>query len=161
MSTPTERLTYGTNASCVHVRPSFISASSYGPESRSSLGHYGLRKGGVHHRNISAMNPMYYRADGKTVGAMNNLDLQLWRAQTLRKFGNKRTETVPSMAIKLFDETRQSGFVTHKYHHEIEAFIWVLAWISCECKENGTHRGGFLHQLGQVGAMHQVRKGQV
>ncbi|KAF8122602.1 hypothetical protein EV363DRAFT_1090508, partial [Boletus edulis] len=91
--------------------------------------HYGLWKGTVHHRDISATNLMYYRKDGKAMGVVNDFDLSTL-AGSEHEFSNERTGTIPFMAIELLDENGQKGLVTHLYRHEVESLIWAFAWIS-------------------------------
>jgi len=117
------------------------------------LCHYGLWKGGVQHRDISASNLMYYRQlDGKVIGVVNDFDLATL-AGSERKFGNERTGTVPFMAMELLQKDGQDGCVVHRYRHEVESFIWVFLWVSCQCiASDGTLRKGFLDELGKVDA---------
>ncbi|KAH7927549.1 hypothetical protein BV22DRAFT_264501 [Leucogyrophana mollusca] len=94
------------------------------------LCHRDLWKGGVHHRDISAGNLMYYRnRDGVVVGVLNDFDLATFvigKGPT----GNQRTGTVPFMARQLLTKEGLDGEITHVYRHEVESFIWVLVWVS-------------------------------
>lgn len=123
-----------------------------------SLGHYGLWKGGVHHRDISAANLMYYWLEGKAIGVVNDFDLATL-AGCERKFGDERTGTIPFMAMELLQKEGQGGTLLHRYGHEIESFIWVFLWVSCQCSEtDGTLREGFLADLGKVCASECAEK---
>ena len=63
-------------------------------------------------------------------------------------------KVVPFMAIELLKENGQNSTVAHKYHHEVESFIWVFIWVSRQCStDTGTLREGFLDQLGKVDAI--------
>ena len=96
---------------------------------------------------------MYYRAGGEVVGVMNDFRVSTL-ASSERKFGNEQTGTVPFMAIELLEKNGQNGTVAHKYRHEVESFIWVFVWVSCQCStDTGTLREGFLDQLGKVDAI--------
>ncbi|KAH7923180.1 hypothetical protein BV22DRAFT_985391, partial [Leucogyrophana mollusca] len=91
--------------------------------------HRDLWKGGVHHRDISAGNLMYYKDEsGRVVGVLNDFDLAtlvIGKGPT----GNQRTGTVPFMARDLLTKEGLDGDITHIYRHEVESFIWVLVWI--------------------------------
>ncbi|KIK72565.1 hypothetical protein PAXRUDRAFT_836425, partial [Paxillus rubicundulus Ve08.2h10] len=102
------------------------------------LCHYLLWKAGIHHRDVSCGNLMYYREEGKVVGVLNDYDLaSLASSQT--PLGNKRTGTMPFMAIELLATDGQDGKVEHLYRHDMESFIWVFIWIYLQFK-NGQRR---------------------
>ncbi|KAG1754740.1 uncharacterized protein EDB91DRAFT_1076846 [Suillus paluster] len=93
------------------------------------LCHLALWKGGVHHRDVSPPNMMFYETDkGILMGVLNNFDLSLL-ATTKGPLGNERTGTVPFMALNLLTEEGLRGEVEHLYHHDLESFMWVLVWV--------------------------------
>ncbi|KAH7923110.1 hypothetical protein BV22DRAFT_1093462 [Leucogyrophana mollusca] len=99
------------------------------------LCHYELWKGGIHHRDISASNLMYYRnAQGVAVGVLNDFDLS---STTEGRQGNERTGTIPFMAIELLRKSALHGHGTHEYYHDAESLIWVFAWVTLHY-EDGT-----------------------
>ncbi|KIJ09868.1 hypothetical protein PAXINDRAFT_42733, partial [Paxillus involutus ATCC 200175] len=98
------------------------------------LGHYVLWKAGIHHRDVSCENLMYYRVDGNVVGVLNDYDLAS-SASSANPLGNERTGTIPFMAIDLLNADGQVGKVKHLYRHDMESFIWVFVWISIQYKD--------------------------
>ncbi|KAG2120140.1 hypothetical protein DEU56DRAFT_835979 [Suillus clintonianus] len=93
------------------------------------LCHIDLWKGGVHHRDISPGNMMWYRDKlGKFMGVMNDYDLSSL-ASADGPQGNERTGTVPFMALDLLTARAQRGEVKHLYLHDMESFVWVFIWI--------------------------------
>ncbi|KAG2749476.1 hypothetical protein P692DRAFT_20832739 [Suillus brevipes Sb2] len=93
------------------------------------LCHITLWKKGVHHRDVSPPNLMWYKKDGKLIGVLNDYDLSSLANEPGPR-GNKRTGTVPFMARDLLTEQGQRGEVKHLYRHDMESFIWCFAWIS-------------------------------
>ncbi|KAF9225596.1 hypothetical protein BS17DRAFT_765428 [Gyrodon lividus] len=89
--------------------------------------HYTLWKAGIHHRDVSCENLMYYMTDEGVMGVLNDFDLASVRGDG--RSGNERTGTIPFMAIELLREDGQSGRVDHIYRHDMESFIWVFIWI--------------------------------
>ncbi|OAX31387.1 hypothetical protein K503DRAFT_777634 [Rhizopogon vinicolor AM-OR11-026] len=98
--------------------------------------HFVLWQEGVYHRDISPPNMMFYRNEkGTAIGVLNDYDLSsLKDAQGPQ--GNERTGTVPFMALDLLTSEGQGGQVKHLYHHDLESFMWVLAWV-CLLYEGG------------------------
>ncbi|KAG1893873.1 uncharacterized protein F5891DRAFT_1256963 [Suillus fuscotomentosus] len=97
--------------------------------------HLTLWKEGVHHRDVSPGNLMWYWRDDKRIGVLNDYDLSSL-ADDLGPRGNERTGTVPFMALDLLTKEGQRGEVKHLYRHDLESFIWCFAWISLRY-ENG------------------------
>ncbi|KAG0706458.1 hypothetical protein DFH29DRAFT_1022318 [Suillus ampliporus] len=94
------------------------------------LCHLALWKGGVLHRDVSPGNMMYYRTkEGVLMGVLNDYDLSSL-ATAFGPQGNERTGTVPFMALDLLTPEGQQGNVKHLYRHDLESFVWVLAWVS-------------------------------
>ncbi|KAF9218530.1 hypothetical protein BS17DRAFT_791204 [Gyrodon lividus] len=89
--------------------------------------HYTLWKAGIHHRDVSCENLMYYMTDKGVMGVLNDFDLASVRGDG--RSGNERTGTIPFMAIELLEPDGQSGRVDHTYRHDMESFIWVFIWI--------------------------------
>ncbi|KAH7917955.1 hypothetical protein BV22DRAFT_1042084 [Leucogyrophana mollusca] len=91
--------------------------------------HRELWEGGIHHRDISAGNLMYYRdQSGRAVGVLNDFDLATL-AENEAPTGNQRTGTVPFMARELLSPEGLVGQITHMYQHDAESFVWVLVWV--------------------------------
>ncbi|KAF9225597.1 hypothetical protein BS17DRAFT_807208 [Gyrodon lividus] len=90
--------------------------------------HYTLWQAGIHHRDISCENLMYYMTDEGVMGVLNDFDVaSLTNGGRLE---NERTGTIPFMAIELLrEDDGQSGRVEHIYRHNLESFIWVFIWI--------------------------------
>ncbi|KAG0699554.1 hypothetical protein DFH29DRAFT_1014270 [Suillus ampliporus] len=100
------------------------------------LCHLALWKGGVHHRDISPPNMMYYRTkNGVLMAVLNDYDLSSL-AITPGPQSNERTGTVPFMALDLLSPKGQRGQVKHLYRHDLESFMWVLVWV-CLRYRNG------------------------
>ncbi|KAH7920052.1 hypothetical protein BV22DRAFT_1074614 [Leucogyrophana mollusca] len=101
------------------------------------LCHYELWKEGIHHRDISESNLMYYRnAQGVAVGVLNDYDLS---STTEGRQGDERTGTIPFMSVELLRRPALDGHKTHEYYHDAESLIWVLAWVTLHY-EHGTRR---------------------
>ena len=78
---------------------------------------------------------MYYRdGDGNVMGVLNDMDLAslIWDHGPK---GNERTGTVPFMARELLQEGALNGEVEHRYEHDVESFVWVLAWVCVRYNE--------------------------
>ncbi|KAG0699558.1 hypothetical protein DFH29DRAFT_42328 [Suillus ampliporus] len=100
------------------------------------LCHLALWKGGVHHRDVSPPNMMYYRTkNGVLMAVLNDYDLSSL-AITPGPQSNERTGTVPFMALDLLSPQGQRGQVKHLYRHDLESFMWVLVWV-CLRYRNG------------------------
>ncbi|KAG2341852.1 hypothetical protein BDR05DRAFT_1060717 [Suillus weaverae] len=99
------------------------------------LCHITLWKEGVHHRDVSPGNMMWYEIDGKLMGVLNDYDLSSL-ANDSGPRGNECTGTVPFMALDLLTAEAQRGEVKHLYRHDLESFMWCFAWIAMRY-ENG------------------------
>jgi hypothetical protein len=97
-------------------------------------GHFDLWQGGVYHRDVSVPNMMWRKdKNGTLIGVLNNYDLSsLAIAQDPQ--GNKCTGTVPFMALDLLSKQGQRGEIKHLYRHDLESFMWVLAWVCLHYK---------------------------
>ncbi|KAG1876137.1 hypothetical protein C8R48DRAFT_570134, partial [Suillus tomentosus] len=80
--------------------------------------HLTLWKEGVHHRDISPGNLMWYRKDRRLIGVLNDYDLSSL-ANAVGPQGNGRTGTVPFMALDLLTKISQQGKVKHLYRHDL------------------------------------------
>ncbi|KAF9649100.1 hypothetical protein BDM02DRAFT_3167171 [Thelephora ganbajun] len=91
--------------------------------------HYRLWVNGIHHGDISYNNLMYDMDEktGDAVGIINDFDLATWVDHSTTN--NDRTGTIPFMAIDLLDGGLDSC-VPRLYRHDVESFVWVLAFIT-------------------------------
>ena len=84
---------------------------------------------GIRHGDISLNNLMYdfLEKTGNPVGILNDFDLATWVNHSTTN--NDRTGTIPFMAIDLLD-----GGLTNRiprlYRHDMESFVWVLAFVT-------------------------------
>ncbi|KAG9031457.1 hypothetical protein FRB95_002703 [Tulasnella sp. JGI-2019a] len=93
--------------------------------------HYALWILGIHHRDISVNNLMYYvDRDGKCRGVLNDFDLATISSRT-DVTETERAGTLPFMAMDLLKPAELDGEVVHRYRHDLEAFFWVLMWVCC------------------------------
>src|ERR1700710_2714791 len=98
-------------------------------------GHFNLWQGGVYHRDVSPPNLMWRKdKKGNLLGVLNDYDLSSLRI-TQGPQGNERTGTVPFMALELLTKGGQRGEVEHLYRHDLESFMWVLAWVCLRYKD--------------------------
>ncbi|KAI5994252.1 hypothetical protein F5J12DRAFT_416803 [Pisolithus orientalis] len=115
------------------------------------LCHHALWNDGIHHRDVSVENLMYYKVGGKVMGVLNDYDLSSL-ASSPSPLGNERTGTIPFMAIDLLEEAGQNGNVKHQYRHDMESFIWVFIWISLQFKDGTSLDHGPLDSWAEVNA---------
>ncbi|KAI6138070.1 hypothetical protein BKA82DRAFT_4250151 [Pisolithus tinctorius] len=115
------------------------------------LCHYTLWREGIHHRDVSCGNLMYYRVGGKVMGVLNDYDLSSL-ASSANPLSNKRTGTIPFMAIDLLKEDGQDGKVKHLYRHDMESLIYVFIWISLQYKDGKPLNPGPLDSWAKVDA---------
>ena len=103
--------------------------SSPRPRLTHPSGHYRLWVNGVHHGDISFNNLMYDFLAGtdKPVGIVNDYDLATWVGHSATN--SDRTGTIPFMAIDLLD-SRLDDRIPRLYRHDMESFVWVLAYIT-------------------------------
>ncbi|KAG8936494.1 hypothetical protein FRC03_008368, partial [Tulasnella sp. 419] len=96
------------------------------------LCHGVLWKIGIRHRDISTANLMYYRYKGQVMGVLNDYDLStlVGSDNDDGPSGKDWTGTLPYMALELLEPAALAGHVEHTYHHDFEAFIWVLTWVA-------------------------------
>lgn len=94
------------------------------------IAHYLIWKGGIHHRDISNGNLMY-RTDendgNKIYGVLNDWDLAS-RDVVGHPLARERTGTYPFMAIDLHTDLKVEQVLEHRYHHDLESFIWLAYW---------------------------------
>ncbi|KIN94978.1 hypothetical protein M404DRAFT_335213 [Pisolithus tinctorius Marx 270] len=94
---------------------------------------------------------MYYRVGGKVMGVLNDYDLSSL-ASSANPLSNKRTGTIPFMAIDLLKEDGQDGKVKHLYRHDMESLIYVFIWISLQYKDGKPLNPGPLDSWAKVDA---------
>jgi len=97
-----------------------------------------LWENGVHHGDISLNNLMYdvCAETGKPTGIVNDFDLATWVDHPTTN--NDRTGTIPFMAIDLLNGGLDNR-VPRLYRHDLESFIWVLAYVTVAYKEYTDH----------------------
>ena len=61
-------------------------------------------------------------------GVLGDYDLAIFLDRP-RVRGTDRTGTTTFMAIKLLNKKYWDGLIKRQYHHELEAFIWVLPFV--------------------------------
>uniref|UniRef100_A0A8H7XYE1 Fungal-type protein kinase domain-containing protein n=1 Tax=Psilocybe cubensis TaxID=181762 RepID=A0A8H7XYE1_PSICU len=88
--------------------------------------HAFLWKNYVEHGDPSLSNIMYDPVD--KCGVLSDFDLSLLQWEP-RVIGTDRTGTVPFMAIELLSKKYWEGKIQRFYHHELESFIWILAYV--------------------------------
>ncbi|KAG8820247.1 hypothetical protein FRC19_009029 [Serendipita sp. 401] len=87
--------------------------------------HYRLWKLGIHHRDISTGNLMYWKdKNGNVYGKLTDFDLSSISGEPSNN--KQRTGTLPFMALELL---KPKNPITHKYGHDVESFFWVIIHI--------------------------------
>ncbi|KJA25250.1 hypothetical protein HYPSUDRAFT_419894 [Hypholoma sublateritium FD-334 SS-4] len=88
--------------------------------------HAFLWKHGVEHSDPSLWNVMYHPV--RECGVLTDFDLSVisWLP---RVPGSDRTGTIPFMALDHLHDAYWEGNITRHYHHELEAFIWMLPFV--------------------------------
>ncbi|KIJ16056.1 hypothetical protein PAXINDRAFT_11099 [Paxillus involutus ATCC 200175] len=114
------------------------------------LSHYVLWKAGIHHRDVSCENLVYYRVKDKVIGVLNDYDLSSLSSDN--PLGNERTGTMLFMAIDLLEATGRDGKVKHLYRHDMESFIWMFIWICYQFKDGKLRPRGPLDAWAKVDA---------
>ena len=82
------------------------------------------------HRDISLNNLMFRRKNGKIFGVLNDFDLSVFR-DNITSSSKQRTGTKPYLALDLLNK----GGYEHKYRHDLESFLYVIAWITSRYHE--------------------------
>jgi hypothetical protein len=78
-------------------------------------GHRALWKRGLHHRDISDNNLMYYKDEqGEVMGVLNDFDLLILQDDS-RQLATERTGTMPFMAAQLLRQVGSGNAVVHTY----------------------------------------------
>ncbi|KAF9480256.1 hypothetical protein BDN70DRAFT_931918 [Pholiota conissans] len=89
--------------------------------------HAFLWKHYVEHGDPSVSNLMY---DPETnCGVLSDFDFSILQWEP-RVFGTDRTGTVPFMALALLKDDYWQGKIKRFFHHELESFVWILAYVS-------------------------------
>jgi hypothetical protein len=65
---------------------------------------------------------------GKILGVLTDWDLATVK-ELGEHHGDRRTGTIPFMAIDILCEDFWKGKIPRMYRHELEGFIWVLPWV--------------------------------
>ncbi|KAI0038738.1 hypothetical protein FA95DRAFT_1149834 [Auriscalpium vulgare] len=92
--------------------------------------HYHLWKEGYEHRDPSLSNLMYYKdSEGTVYGVLNDWDLGNIREDPRNNHAfMERTGTIPFMPLALLNSEYWDGKITRTYYHDLESFVWVLAF---------------------------------
>ncbi|KAF9644859.1 hypothetical protein BDM02DRAFT_3102266, partial [Thelephora ganbajun] len=97
--------------------------------------HYRLWVNGIHHGDVSFNNLMYDISETEDpVGIVNDFDLATRVGHSTTN--NDRTGTIPFMAIDMLDGGLDDR-IPRLYRHDMESFIWVLAYITVANIEYG------------------------
>lgn len=88
-----------------------------------------LWKNGLHHRDISPGNMMYYYGENGVVGVLNDRYLPTGIPSSGTP-NVDRTGTIPFMALQLLS----GEHVAPLFRHDAESFIWVFIWV-CGCSD--------------------------
>ncbi|KAJ7882819.1 hypothetical protein B0H14DRAFT_1458935 [Mycena olivaceomarginata] len=80
------------------------------------------------HRDISLSNLMFKRMDGRLYGVLNDLDLAIQYDEVRLSTSKQRTGTKPYMARDLLVANPPK----HLYRHDLESFLYVLAFLTCD-----------------------------
>lgn len=101
---------------------------AYSACSQQELGHFFQWTRGIHHRDISIGNMMYYEtSNGAVKGVLNDFDLCSVHGRSSRIV--ERTGTMPFMALDLLTDNAWRGYVEHLYRHDAESILWVIVSI--------------------------------
>ncbi|CAA7264594.1 unnamed protein product [Cyclocybe aegerita] len=96
--------------------------------------HRFLHEKGFEHSDPSLWNMMYNRV--QKCGVLTDFDLALPPGLSSPS-GFERTGTVPFMALELLTAQYWEGKVLRRYRHELEALIWVLAFVLLRFNNKG------------------------
>ncbi|KAJ7877096.1 hypothetical protein B0H14DRAFT_2713241 [Mycena olivaceomarginata] len=80
------------------------------------------------HRDISVNNLMFQRIDDQVHGVLNDFDLAVFHEHRQQSTSKQRTGTKPYMAMDLLVTDPPK----HLYRHDLESFLYVLAFLTCE-----------------------------
>ena len=91
-------------------------------------------------------------------GVLTDFDLSLLQWEP-RVFGTDRTGTIPFMALDLLTPRYWDGKFKRYYHHELEAFIWILCYVFLlyQNSERQTHRKVDLWRTSSYEACHKEK----
>lgn len=108
----------------MYVAPGFLS------ESRADLylGHRHLCKQGVQQRGPNLSNFMYCRKGGAVCGFSSDWDLANIQGEENTHGYLERTGTIPFMPLALLNTEYWDGKIERTYYHDLESFVWVLAF---------------------------------
>ncbi|KAJ3805724.1 hypothetical protein EV368DRAFT_50033 [Lentinula lateritia] len=89
----------------------------------------------IMHRDVSISNLMFQRIDGKSYGVLNDFDLAAFHDGSVPSTSKQRTGTNPFMARILLE---------HFYRHDLESFLYVLAFLTCDTSAPGSTLGTWI-----------------
>ncbi|KAI0040370.1 hypothetical protein FA95DRAFT_886176 [Auriscalpium vulgare] len=98
--------------------------------------HRHLWKQGVQQRGPSLSNLTYCRKDGAAHGVLNDWDLASIEEEHADRYLD-RTGSIPFMPLGLLDSPYWAGDIERTYYHDLESFIWVLAFVFLSFGEDG------------------------
>ncbi|KAJ3864438.1 hypothetical protein EV359DRAFT_41063, partial [Lentinula novae-zelandiae] len=99
----------------------------------------------IMHRDVSISNLMFHRIDGKLYGVLNDFDLAAFHDGSVPSTSKQRTGTKPFMARDLLEHPPPRHF----YRHDLESFLYVLAFLTCDTSAPGSTLGTWI-DLGMV-----------
>ncbi|GAW08200.1 other 1 protein kinase [Lentinula edodes] len=99
----------------------------------------------IMHRDVSISNLMFHRIDGKLYGVLNDFDLATFHDGSVPSISKQRTGTTPFMARDLLEHPPPRHF----YRHDLESFLYVLAFLTCDTSAPGSTLGTWI-DLGMV-----------
>ncbi|KAF8064191.1 hypothetical protein FPV67DRAFT_1451421 [Lyophyllum atratum] len=103
--------------------------------------HAVLWKHGVGYGDPSLWNIVY--DPEHTCGVLTDYDLSVSR-HLPRVPGFDRTGIIPFMAVGLLNDLYWNGDLERLYHHELEAFVWILIFVFVRYQDKKPQKGAFV-----------------
>ncbi|KAJ3807773.1 hypothetical protein F5876DRAFT_47412, partial [Lentinula aff. lateritia] len=94
----------------------------------------------IMHCDVSISNLMFQRIDGKLYGVLNDFDLAAFHDGSMPSTSKQRTGTKRFMARDLLEHPPQRHF----YRHNLESFLYVLAFLTCDTSAPGSTLGTWI-----------------
>ncbi|KAJ7833519.1 hypothetical protein B0H14DRAFT_3710545 [Mycena olivaceomarginata] len=94
----------------------------------------------IMHRDVSISNLMFQRIEGKLYGVLNDFDLATFHDGSVASTSKQRTGTKPFMARDLLEHPPPRHF----YRHDLESFLYVLAFLTCDTSAPGSTLGTWI-----------------